>query len=357
MEPENKFTTPRPAPPVPAIPDFLGPAYRLPTAHTPSLKHKASDHSIPRSVSPTPSWWSPRKLFTRKRNNSSSHDSGDEGSVFSEEQRCSLTSSSTESGRVRAMSPDSLRRFLSDDMLEPSEPEPAARLGLSIPDDIAEEDDDEFVAASAVSEYGPRTILSPPPPISRQDSSSNALRRLPDNSSATTLKAVQQDRPRFPMPSATFYHKSPQEDEEADTPTSRFSFSSDDASIMDDKDDEDYTSPATDNEVPSFYHSDADAEDDDDTDCLSPPSLLSNNNNNKRENLAMGRESLEQSLADAFEGYRLPRTCTEEGNSKPSPSVQEGGEAPVSVVSSPPLLALPVMDDLASELKSAGLSF
>lgn len=356
MEPENKFTTPRPAPPVPAIPDFLGPAYRLPTAHTPSLKHKASDRSIPRSVSPTPSWWSPRKLFTRKRNNSSSQDSGDESSVFSEERRCSITSSSAESGRVRAMSPESLRRFLSDDMLEPSEAEPTARLGLSIPDDIAEEDDDEFVAASAVSEYGPRTILSPPPPLSRHDSSSNALRRLPDNSSAVTLKAVQQGRPQYPLPSSTFYQKSPQDDDDADTPTSRFSFSSDDGSIMDDnEDDEDLTFPAADNEVPSFYHSDADAEDDDDTDCLSPPSGLVYDN--KRASLVMGRESMEQTLAEAFEGYRLPQTSTEEGSSKPPPSAQQGGEAPVSVVQSPPLLALPVMDDLASELKSAGLSF
>lgn len=351
MEPGNKFTTPRPAPPVPAIPDFLGPAYRLPTAHTPSLKHKASDRSLPRSVSPTPSWWSPRKLFTRKRNNSSSQDSGDEGSVFSEEQRCSTTSSA-ESSRVRAMSPDSLRRFLSDDILESSEPEPTARLALSIPDDIAEEEDDEFVAASAVSEFGPRTILSPPPPISRHGSSSNALRRLPDNSSAVTLKGVQQDRPQYPLPSKTFYQKPSQEDEDADTPTSRFSFSSDDGSIMDDNDEGLTSAAAADNEVPSFYHSDADAEDDDDTDCLSPPSDLVS----KRVNLTMGRESLEQSLAEAFEGYRLPRTSVE-GSSKPPSSAQEGDEAPVSVVSSPPLLALPVMDDLASELKSAGLSF
>lgn len=348
MEPDHKFTTPRPAPVVPAIPDFLGPAYRLPTAHPQTLEHKTSERSMSRSISPTPSWWSPRKLFTRRRNNSSSQDSGDEGSVCSEEPRCSMTSLSRESGRVRAMSPDSLRRFLSEEAVEASEPESTARLALAIPDDIVEEDDDEFVAASAVSEYGPRTILSPPPPVSRQGVSSNTLSHPAENSSAVTIRGVQQLRPRF-LESTTFYQQPYDETEDLDTPTSRFSFSSEESSIVGD-DDEDEVSPTGDNEVPSFYHSDA--EDDDETDCLSPPP----GHGPKRPGLVMGRESLEHSLAEAFEGYCLPRTSIE-GSSKPTSAAHEASEAPVSVLSSPPLLALPVMDDLASELKSAGLSF
>lgn len=351
MAPESKFTTPRPAPIVPAIPDFLGPAYRLPTAHSASLKHKKSERCLPRPASPTPSRWSPRKLFSRRHNSSASQDSCDEASVFSEVQRCSRTSSSTESSRVRAMSPNSLRRFLSDDVPTSSEAEDLTRLALSIPDDIAEEDDDEFVAASAASEFGPRTILSPPPPASRRSPSSHALRRLPDNGSAVTLKALQQGRPQFPMPSATFYQKPTQEEDDLDTPTSRFSFSSDEGSILDDAE-EGTASPATDNEVPSFYHSDAEVDDDDDTDCLSPPSSLAP----KRAGVLPDNASAVQPLAQAFEGYHLPRTSMED-SSKLSLSAPEGGEAPVSVVNSPPLLALPVMDDLASELKSAGLSF
>lgn len=359
MEPESKFTAPRPAPVVPALPDFLSPAYRLPTAHTPSLKHKSSDRSIARSIG---------NFFTRKRTSSSSHGS-DIASVCSEDPR---TSTATESSRSRAMSPDSLRRFLSDDVPVASEPDTTDRLALSIPDDIAEEDDDDFVVVSAGSEFGSKTILSPPPPISplRWPSTHAPRRNLPDNSSAVTLKAVQLEHPHYPLPSSTFYRRSSsQESADLETPTSRFSFSSDEGSHFgdnndDDDDDDDggdSASPATDNEIPSFYHSDA--EYDDDTDCLSPPL------NPKRAGLAMGREDLEQSLAEAFARYRLPRTSADEGRAaKLAPSAAaaaaardggEGEEGPVSVVNSPPLLAMPLfMDgDFASELKSAGLSF
>lgn len=343
MDPEDKFTTPRPTPVVPALPDFLGPAYRLPTAHTPSLKHKSSDRSIARSIG---------NFFTRKRNSSSSHGS-DIASVCSEEPKSSMA---TESSRTRPMSPDQLRRFLSDDVLVSSESDATDRLALSIPDDIAEEDDDDFVVASAASEFGSKTILSPPPPVSPHHQPSPIAprrRSLPDNSSAVTLQAVQLERPRHPLRTSTFYQKSSQETEDLVTPSSRFSFSSDEGSILgDDNDEEDSTNPATDNEIPSFYHSDADY--DDDMDCLSPPL------NPKRTGLTMGREDLEQSLAEAFERYRLPRTSIEDGKStKVAPNAQDGEEASVSVVNSPPLLALPLfMDgDFVTELKSAGLSF
>lgn len=264
------------------------------------------------------------------------------------------------------MSPESLRRFLSDDVVVPSEAEATDRLALSIPDDIAEEEDDDFVVMSAFSEFGPKTILSPPPPISRQNSSSNTLRRFPDNSSAVTLMDAPQISPRHLEPSATFYQNSSQETEQGEeeeeeeeqeeymgVPTSRFSLSSDEGSVFGDDDERDPNSPSTENETPSFYHSDAEVEDDDDADCLSPPIT-------KRAGLAMGRDSLEKSLAHAFEGYRLPQTSIdEEGNHKQQVSAptRDGGEAAVSVVSSPPLLALPIIDDFVSELRSAGLSF
>lgn len=257
-----------------------------------------------------------------------------------------MASSSTESSRVRAMSPESLRRFLSDDVVVASEADATERLALSIPDDIAEEDDDDFMVVSAVSEFGPKTILSPPPPVSRHNSSSNTVRRFPDNSSAVTLMGVEQKSPCQQPPTASFYHDSSQEADDTDVPTSRFSLSSDEGSVFGD-DEKSPSSLSTDNEIPSFYHSDA--EDDDDADCLSPPFI-------KRAGLAMGRESLEQSLAHAFEGYRLPQTSIEGSHKQGSPT-RDGGEAAVSVVSSPPLLALPIIDDFVSELKSAGLSF
>ncbi|KAJ4422442.1 hypothetical protein N0V82_002892 [Gnomoniopsis sp. IMI 355080] len=352
MDPGDKFSAPRRAPPPPAIPDFLGPRYRLPTAHTPSLRRRRSDRSL--SPGNPNSWWSPRKLFTRKHSTSSVQSDGASVSeaYSSEEQRSSLVSSSSQSATSRSMSPESLRRFLCDETPVATDAESTNQLALFIPDDIAEEeDDDEFVVASAASEYGPKTILSPPP-MSRHKSC-NTLRRLPDNESVINLQAVQQGgpeftRPRYPLPSTTFYYKpaAKQEHGEDETPTSRFSFSSDEGSVYDD-DEVDPLSPAGVNEIPSFSQSDVE-EDDNDLDCLSPPI----NFGSKRAGINMGRESMEQSLAKAFEGYRLPRSSMDGNNKLPSSGTQH---SEASFVNSPPLLALPIMDDFASDLKSAGL--
>lgn len=227
------------------------------------------------------------------------------------------------------MSPDSLRRFLSDDTSVVTPPaDDAERLFLSIPDDIAEEDDDNF-ATSAASETSPKTILSPPPPVSR-NYSANTLRRLPENESVVTLTAKPATAISRPQP----FHF----DDDKETPTSRFSFSSDEGSVFGD-DETDSTSPETDAEaeIPSFYHSEAE-EDETDSDILSPPAAFQSS----KTGLAMGRESLEQSLADAFQGYRLPRTSMDGSN-----------KVPVAVVPSPPLLAAPagsVVDDFMSEM-------
>lgn len=331
MSPQDKFNTPRPAP---CAPELLSPAYRPATSQVPArtLKHKRSD----RSISPTPSWWSPRKLFNRKNSVSSQASSdrrSDAGSSSGDEHRRSVASSSSEGSRTRPMSPDSLRRFLSDDTSVVTPPaDDAERLFLSIPDDIAEEDDDNF-ATSAVSEHSPKTILSPPPPVSRNHPATS-LRRLSENESVVTLTA--------PKPTTAISRPQPFHfDDEKDTPTSRFSFSSDEGSIYGDDDDADATSPDTDAdaEIPSFYHSEAE-EDETDSDIISPPDAFQPS----KSGLAMGRESLEQSLANAFQGYRLPRT-----------SMDGSGKVPVSVVPSPPLLAAPassVVDDFMSEMTS-----
>lgn len=372
MEPTDKYVPLRPPP---AIPDFLGPNYRLPTSHstsnshttsstiTPTLRHKRSD----RSISPTPSWWSPRKLFGRKGSLSS------QGSVDrateDEEHRCSVTSSTSSEGtRTRAMSPEALKRFLiSDNVPAVPEAEPAERIELSIPDDIAEEEDDDFLA-SAVSDNMPKTILSPPPPMpgmSRKNSSNSAetLRYPTDSASVITLMPAPNNRPAFRQPvlsSITFC-------EQHEEPISRFSLSSDDGSVYDDEEEDDDdddrnedvdpNSPSTDNDTPSFYHSDEEEEENDVEDSLSSPAGILPL---KRSALTMGRESLEKSLAEAFQEYRLPRTSvdgTKGGNTHVSPSlVPNSGEA--SVVNSPPLLAMPansVVTDFVSELKEAGL--
>lgn len=359
MEPTDKYVPLRPPP---AIPDFLGPNYRLPTSHSsnssnaPTLKHKRSD----RSISPTPSWWSPRKLFGRKGSLSS------QGSVDKpsedEEHRGSVTSSSSEGTRARTMSPEALKRFLqSDDVPVVSDAEPADRFELCIPDDIAEEDDDDLLV-SAVSDTIPKTILSPPPSkpsMSRKNSANSAdiLHYPTDNSSMITLKPAPSSRlatPRQPvLSSMNFYEKYEQ-------PTSRFSLSSDEGSVYDDESDEEGTdpaSPSTDNDTPSFYHSDEEDDDNDVEDCLSP---TTGPPPSKRAALVIGRGSLEGSLAQAFQGYRLPRNSVDatKGDSilASPPLLPTGGKA--FAINSPPLLAMPtssVVEDFVSELKQAGL--
>ncbi|POS76842.1 hypothetical protein DHEL01_v204753 [Diaporthe helianthi] len=327
MSPKDKYSTPKPDP---CVPEFLKAAYRPATAQVPvrTLKHKRSD----RSISPTPSWWSPRKLFTRKNSVSSqgSNDRhSDDASVAGDEQRQSVGSSSSEGSRTRPMSPDSLRRFLSDDTSAvPPPADDAERLFLSIPDDIAEEDDDNF-ATSAVSETGPKTILSPPPPVSRKFSS-NTLGRLPENESVVTLTEAK-------PPTAVVRPQQTNLDDEKDTPASRFSFSSDEGSVYGDVE-TDATSPDADTEIPSFYHSEAE-EDETDSDILSPPPAFQPSKSGH----TMGRESLEQSLANAFQEYRLPRTS------------MDGNKSPISDAPSPPLLAAPagsVVDDFMSEMNN-----
>lgn len=341
MDPNHKFITPRPAP---SVPDLSSPGYRPVTSHALDAKslHKRSD----RSISPTASWWSPRKLFTHKNSSSSidrHSDRRSESQYSCDDQRRSVvSSSSSEESRIRPLSPDSLRRFLVDDMPAASEPiDDAERLFLSIPDDIAEDDDDNF-ATSAVSENGMRTILSPPPPVSRNNTPSG-LRWLPENGSAVTIKEYKPTTATPQLRPAPLIH-------DQLTPSSRFSFSSDEGSLFEDE--TDCTSPEAETEIPSCYHSEADEEDDRDLDTLSPPAHPARSGSG----LHMGRGALEQSLAAAFRGYRLPLTSMDGGGEgKPASSPQAGapGGASVSVLSSPPLLAAPagsVVDDFVSEM-------
>ncbi|PSR83622.1 hypothetical protein BD289DRAFT_435620 [Coniella lustricola] len=344
MDPDDRYLTPRKPPVLPAIPDFLGPRHRLPTSPSPSLKHKISDRSLPSASSQ--SWWSPKKLFTRKHTSTSSQGSVDSSasSISSEEQQNDALSSTSESQNTRAMDPESLRRFLMDGAPATADIPSSHRLELSIPDELPDEDDDDFVPASTISEYAPKTILSPPPPSSSYNSPSTVLQHMSENGSAVTLKGLARTStfsPRFPMASSTFYEKSTEPSVEADQPVSRFSFSSDECAVYEEPDANSY---ATDNDTPSFYFSDA--EDDDDMDYLSP----------LRQPTA--RDSMEQHLTATtiFEAYRLPRTSMDL-RSKETSTTHNGSAGTSISINSPPLLALPATEDFVSELKSAGLSF
>ncbi|KAI5457867.1 hypothetical protein BGZ63DRAFT_364416 [Mariannaea sp. PMI_226] len=168
MDPQSRFITPRPAP----FAQVENPPFRL--GSSPLLNHKTSA----RSLSPAPAW---KRFFTRKitsrdgeRGRSPEPWVRNTGTSDEADGRCTTPSEGT---RTRDLSPESLRRFLSDDT--PSRPGSnlSVRPTLVIPDDIAEDqeqdndndndndnDDDDNFATSAVSEIQAYpTRLSPPP--------------------------------------------------------------------------------------------------------------------------------------------------------------------------------------------------
>ncbi|KAI0552924.1 hypothetical protein F4679DRAFT_532920 [Xylaria curta] len=132
-----------------------------------------------RSVSPAPSWTGTARRFLRFKSHNRDQES-DRGrksalkrkeEVVEEQEPSTDGRSVTPTGSIRSrdMSPESLRRFLSDDLPSSSsstEPTP----GLSIPDDIEEEiedndDDDNFATTTVYTalETAHFTNLSPPP--------------------------------------------------------------------------------------------------------------------------------------------------------------------------------------------------
>ncbi|KAI5863090.1 hypothetical protein GGS23DRAFT_596858 [Durotheca rogersii] len=254
MNPGDKFVTPRPAPPVPSLPD-------LRVGSSPVMSTLAYSRSA-RSLSPAPRWT--RRFFGRRR---AGHGHGaadaDASSETEGESACGEDSrrSATPSGSVRSrdMSPESLRRFLSDD--RPLTPPTAVAVDpapkLSIPDEIAEEneDDDNFASlVSAASENAPVTQLSPPP--FQRSAPAPAVPRCPTRPPPTprasdgALPESFEPRPR----AATI---------EVDIPRSRFSLST--AASP--------TSPQSaesrDRSQYSFFDDSEDSDDDDDDEVLS----------------------------------------------------------------------------------------
>ncbi|KAI1755389.1 hypothetical protein F4782DRAFT_403407 [Xylaria castorea] len=168
MEPADRFTAPRLLPGAGNRRDFS-------IASATSILPKRPG----RSVSPAPSWTGTARRFLGFKSHNRDHES-DRGrksalnrkeDVFVEEQEPSTeTRSVTPSGSIRSrdLSPESLRKFLSDDLPSSAGTEPTP--GLSIPDNIEEEteenDDDDNFATTTVctaSESAHFTNLSPPP--------------------------------------------------------------------------------------------------------------------------------------------------------------------------------------------------
>ncbi|KAI1500572.1 hypothetical protein F5X99DRAFT_234410 [Biscogniauxia marginata] len=208
MDPQAKFTTPRPAPPVPGAPEV-----RVGTSPSAAPPRSA------RSLSPAPRWTGAARRFFGLRPQSRGSDrgrssvEGDHDSLsVSDSDRLNQSRSATPSGSIRSrdMSPESLRRFLSDDLpCTPPTVEPPPR--LSIPDDIVEEnEDDDNFATSAASENAPFTTLSPPPclkslstpsaPAGQNQSTATIVPETPlSDTDATPVPAIRSMIPDFKL--------------------------------------------------------------------------------------------------------------------------------------------------------------
>ncbi|KAK3401082.1 hypothetical protein B0T20DRAFT_348524 [Sordaria brevicollis] len=215
MNPADRYNTPQPA-----VVSLMESASRAATAPLPELKRSS------RSTSPGSSWFSPRRLFGRKQSSSSLPEI--RAPTPTDDTR-SIRSAG--SGKSRDMSPESLRRFLSDDVLPEEEYQTTVCPAITIPDDIAEEnEDDDMFATSAVSEYMQFTGLSPPPsqrsltpspPLVERDETPTptmAATTMPClDLSVPTLSLNDTSSPQSPANSPPAFYHSDNEDED-DTP-------------------------------------------------------------------------------------------------------------------------------------------
>ncbi|KAK3356937.1 hypothetical protein B0T25DRAFT_566267 [Lasiosphaeria hispida] len=320
MNPADKFVTPRPAPVPPETP-----APRRAGTAPSRVQHTRSA----RSLSPGSGWsFSPRKLFSRSASSSSLKAEVEAATV--EEERRTM---SPEPSRSRDISPESLRRFLSDDTLPAGEHEGNEWPAIAIPEDIVEEnEDDDNFATSAVSESLPFTGLSPPPQRALSPSPSPPSTVVPlfvnlvEEPPVAEPVAGPVAEPERPAP-APPTRCPPQVPHLTGVPTpviqSRFSFS--DASFYS------LNSPQSpdSNSLPSFYHSEDD--DDEDNDVLSSNGEDSLNLPGIEFKTGV-RNSFGRDLDAALSCYSLPRS-----------PIQDGGK--LSVVTQPSLgpLGLPAL--------------
>lgn len=197
MDPSSKFITPRPAPSAPSDNTI-----RLGTS--PFLKHKAST----RSLSPAPGAWKrffSRKLASRDADRGRSRDRDDQ-SIISEpmpEVVDSRSATPSEGTRTRDISPESLLRFLTDDLPPRPDSNLSERPSIVIPEEIAEEnDDDGNFATSAASDHQLFTTCLSPPPVKRSASSDNVALSFANSSSLTLMPARPSSQPVQDIPEA-----------------------------------------------------------------------------------------------------------------------------------------------------------
>lgn len=290
VNPQSRFVTPRRSPPVPA---------EMATSRIATAPKPLQNTSTSRPASPTPAW---RRLFARRAPSVEADRGRSTASSYQEEpspERPMTSRSSSTTGRSRAsstisegsrsrdISPESLRRFLSDDSNGHQESKLAERPSLIIPEDIAEEgdEDDENFATSATAltfeTHSLATVLSPPP-IKRSWSSDSSPLTVTNLSNLTLATA----RPgsRSEPSSDTSRSDLPKLDTTSTTPSSFLSSASSVVSPA---------SPRSPRDMPSFFD---DSMDDDDLSACNGVMGLP-------ESMPVSFSSLQ-----AFDAYRLPRT-------------------------------------------------
>ncbi|CAG9941961.1 unnamed protein product [Clonostachys rosea f. rosea IK726] len=185
MNPDAKFLPPQPM----MLPSMAeGVEVRKRTA--PALFRPAA----PRSRSPSPAW---KRFFHHKSKDDERGRSRDRDedslrpSTACDDNRSAASSSRS---RNRSISPESLRRFLTED--PPSRPgsNRSERPTLVIPEDIAEEneenEDDDNFATSAISEYPPFAMGLSPPPAQRPTTPRESAPLTSKNLSSLTLATL-----------------------------------------------------------------------------------------------------------------------------------------------------------------------
>lgn len=290
LDPEAKFTTPRPAP---QAPSDSGCTLKK---SAPGLLREATSS---RSLSPSPVW---RRFFN---NRARDEDRGRSSDRLSTSNSCHSESRSAASSksRNRSISPESLRRFLSD--VQPPRPDSnlSERPTLVIPEDIVEEieDDDDNFASSAATESQPfATILSPPPfqrsvscetaPLTIKNLSTLTLTtERPPSRRPTTQRTREESSPNgISLPESA--HHPPHSENSATSSALTSPLSS-----------------STPEHEPTSFYDDVDDDDEDHFETVS---------SNETDWCSSRRPSL---LASKFSGYSLPRLVEENKSSFGTP--------------------------------------
>ena len=349
MNPMDKFRSPRPAPTVPGMARSL-------VSSSPSealqLQVQVQRPQRPsRSQSPTPRWVSARRLFGLKPSNRGSSadrskgaaaainysDTEDTASVKSSHSNHSSqsypsernTRSTTPSGssRSREMSPEALRRFLCDDKPVVTTPPVESNPGLSIPEQIMEEnEDDDNFASHAAADVAPSTLLSPPPFL--RSFSSPSITSCVNASSDTIVPQQQGTSGTEARAEHTGVRHSHSMAFKLHIPKSRFSLSSNSSIITTPFSPTSSVSRSSRSSrgasSSSYFGGDNDEEDDDEEEDEDDDRRLS------RENEKLGKEQ-------PFAGYSLPPQTTTEAGQKHQ---RDASQATVTTTNeSPPFLA------------------